>query len=62
MVFARLPTAVRPSVDLWLTTGLLNAAPGRIDIHVDGYMSAESPGGDALAESFTNLDGVSWAR
>ena len=61
MVFARLPLSVRPSVDLWLTTGLQNAAPGRIDIN-NGYLIVESPSGDATAEAFTNLDGVTWAR
>ena len=62
MVFSRLPTSVRPSVNLWLTTVLLNAAPGRIDIYENGDMQAESPSGDADAEAFTNLDGVTWAR
>lgn len=59
--FARLPISVRPHVILYPTTGLINAAPGRIVVDIDGWMHVQADGSFADAQGFTNLDGVTWA-
>jgi hypothetical protein len=59
--FARLPLSVRPTVLLYPTTGLIDAAPGRIIVGIDGWLHVQADGSFADAQGFTNLDGVTWA-
>jgi hypothetical protein len=59
-VFARLPQAARPSVDLWLATDMVDASTGRIDLDSSGFMNVEATVSIADAQDFTNLDGITY--
>jgi hypothetical protein len=61
MVFATVPVAVRPNVDVWLTTNAVDATPARLDLDHTGTLDAECPAGDSAARSFFNLDGVTYS-
>ncbi len=60
--FARLPSAVRPSVDVYLATDMNNVANGRISISPDGHMYASAEISQLSAAQFTSLDGITWAK
>jgi hypothetical protein len=61
VTFAQLPVAARPQVTVYLATDMVNASPGRIDISSDGTMQADYYNVALDAQSFTNLDGVTYA-
>jgi hypothetical protein len=59
--FAVLPTSIRPTVPVWLTTNLTNAEVGRVDVYPGGGVFAEALVDYSAAQSFTSLDGVTYA-
>ena len=59
-VFARLPSAARPNVFIYVATDLNIAATGRIYITPGGYLHAEATVSQTSAQAFTSLDGVSY--
>jgi hypothetical protein len=58
---AVLPEAIRPSTILWLTTNLAAREVGRVSIYPFGGLYAEALVSYTSAQSFTNLDGVTYA-
>lgn len=58
-VLFTLPTGMRPTVNVYVSVDLCDAAQGRLWIQPDGSVSVQSPDGDLVdARCFTSLDGV----
>jgi hypothetical protein len=61
-IFTKLPKSIRPAVDVWISTNMFSAAPGRIDVYASGVVYVQEPNGvTAPAQGFTSLDGVTYS-
>jgi hypothetical protein len=58
--FAVIPSALRPSVALWLTADTFGATTGRIDLGTAGDASADDPTATHNSAGFTSLDGITY--
>jgi hypothetical protein len=53
-----LPSGLKPSAEVWVPVGLLNAAHGRLHILPNGTVTLQAENAFSDATSFTNLEGV----
>jgi hypothetical protein len=60
-IFTRLPVAIRPAAFVYIATDLNIAATGRIYIQPNGVVHAEATINQTSAQSFTSLDGPTYA-